>query len=177
MASEQTIPESERPVILLVEDEALTIMDLGDVLEDGGYDTVQCASAERALSILQARPDICGLVTDVELSGKANGFELANSVAEARPHLPIVIVSGMITGCAGGVLRDILCNEVPLLFRSELYASVSVVTGLFYATAFGLNLNPPVWTLLTFVLGLSFRMLAIRYKWEMPKFVFSGEER
>ncbi len=47
----------------------------------------------------------------------------------------------MITGCAGGVLRDILCNDVPLLFRSELYASVSVVTGLFYATAFGLNLN------------------------------------
>ena len=55
--------------------------------------------------------------------------------------LPIVIVSGMITGCAGGVLRDILCNDVPLLFRSELYASVSVVTGLFYATAFGLKLN------------------------------------
>jgi len=55
--------------------------------------------------------------------------------------LPIVIVSGMVTGCAGGVLRDVLCNDVPLLFRSELYASVSVVTGLFYATAFGLNLN------------------------------------
>lgn len=91
--------------------------------------------------------------------------------------LPIVIVSGMITGCAGGVLRDILCNEVPLLFRSELYASVSVVTGLFYATAFGLDLNEQLWTTLTFVVGLTFRMLAIRYKWEMPKFVFSGEER
>ena len=61
----------------------------------------------------------------------------------------------MITGCAGGVLRDILCNDVPLLFRSELYASVSVVTGLFYATAFGLNLNDEVWTALTFVLGLT----------------------
>ena len=82
-------------------------------------------------------------------------------------------VAGMITGCAGGVLRDILCNDVPLLFRSELYASVSVVTGLFYATAFGLKLNDEVWTALTFVLGLSFRLLAIRYKWEMPKFVFS----
>ncbi|MBR0797454.1 trimeric intracellular cation channel family protein [Bradyrhizobium jicamae] len=91
--------------------------------------------------------------------------------------LPIVIVSGMITGCAGGVLRDILCNDVPLLFRSELYASVSVVTGLFYATAFGLQLNDTVWTTLTFALGLTFRLLAIRYKWEMPKFVFSGEER
>ena len=91
--------------------------------------------------------------------------------------LPIVIVSGMITGCAGGVLRDILCNDVPLLFRSELYASVSVVTGLFYATAFGLKLNNEVWTALTFALGVSFRLLAIRFKWEMPKFVFTGEQK
>src|ERR1700759_311218 len=89
--------------------------------------------------------------------------------------LPIVIVAGMITGCAGGVLRDILCNDVPLLFRSELYASVSVVTGLFYATAFGLKLNDATWTALTFVIGLSFRLLAIRYKWEMPKFVFNDD--
>jgi uncharacterized membrane protein YeiH len=91
--------------------------------------------------------------------------------------LPIVIVSGMITGCAGGVLRDILCNDVPLLFRSELYASVSVVTGLFYTTAFGLTLNKEVWTVLTFAIGLAFRLLAIRFKWEMPKFVFSGDKR
>lgn len=91
--------------------------------------------------------------------------------------LPIVIVAGMITGCAGGVLRDILCNDVPLLFRSELYASVSVVTGLFYATAFGFKLNDEVWTALTFVLGLSFRLLAIRFKWEMPKFVFTDDKR
>src|SRR5580693_547240 len=90
--------------------------------------------------------------------------------------LPILIVSGMITGCAGGVLRDILCNDVPLLFRAELYASVSVVTGLFYATAFGLKLNEEVWTVLTFVLGLSLRLLAIRFKWEMPKFVFNREQ-
>jgi uncharacterized membrane protein YeiH len=95
---------------------------------------------------------------------------------QMNASLPIVIVAGMITGCAGGVLRDILCNEVPLLFRSELYASVSVVTGLFYATSFGLKLNDELWTALTFVLGLSFRLLAIRYKWEMPKFVF-GEEK
>jgi len=91
--------------------------------------------------------------------------------------LPIVIVSGMITGCAGGVLRDILCNDVPLLFRAELYASVSAVTGLFYATAFGLKLNDELWTILTFVLGLSLRLLAIRYKWEMPKFVFIEDKQ
>ena len=94
---------------------------------------------------------------------------------QIEASLPIVIVAGMITGCAGGVLRDILCNDVPLLFRSELYASVSVITGLFYATAFGLNLNDQLWTALTFALGLTLRLLAIRYKWEMPKFVFNDE--
>ena len=96
---------------------------------------------------------------------------------QMNASLPIVIVAGMITGCAGGVLRDILCNEVPLLFRSELYASVSVVTGLFYATAFGLKLNDELWTALTFVLGITFRLLAIPYKWEMPKFVFGGDRK
>jgi uncharacterized membrane protein YeiH len=96
---------------------------------------------------------------------------------QVNASLPIVIVSGMITGCAGGVLRDILCNDVPLLFRSELYASVSVVTGLFYTTAFGLKLTDDVWTVLTFVLGLSFRLLAIRFKWEMPKFVFDEDRK
>ena len=96
---------------------------------------------------------------------------------QIEASLPIVIVAGMITGCAGGVLRDILCNDVPLLFRSELYASVSVVTGLFYATGFALELNSEVWTALAFLLGLTFRLLAIRYKWDMPKFVFTGEER
>jgi uncharacterized membrane protein YeiH len=63
------------------------------------------------------------------------------------------------------------------LFRSELYASVSVVTGLFYAAAFGTRLNSEVWTALTFVLGLTLRLLAIRYKWEMPKFVFDGDRQ
>ena len=80
MVDETTGSDDDRPVILLVEDEAVTIMDLGDVLEDGGYETVQCASAERALGLLQERPDIRGLITDVELSGKTNGFDLANAI-------------------------------------------------------------------------------------------------
>jgi uncharacterized membrane protein YeiH len=124
----------------------------------------------------RASPQSCVLVLDAiglvvfTMAGCDVAWQMNQS-------LPIVIVSGMITGCAGGVLRDILCNDVPLLFRSELYASVSVVTGLFYATAFGLKLNDEVWTALTFVLGLSFRLLAIRYKWEMPKFVFNEDRR
>ena len=96
---------------------------------------------------------------------------------QMNASLPIVIVAGMITGCAGGVLRDILCNDVPRLFRSELYASVSVVTGLFYAIAFGLKVNDELWTALTFVLGISLRLMAIRYNWEMPKFTFGDDKK
>jgi uncharacterized membrane protein YeiH len=102
------------------------------------------------------------------------GCDVAWQIDASLP-LVIVVVAGMITGCAGGVLRDILCNDVPLLFRAELYASVSIVTGVFYSTAFGLKLNAELWTALTFVLGLSLRLLAIRYKWEMPKFVFEDK--
>ena len=104
------------------------------------------------------------------------GCDVAWQVDVSLP-LVIVVVAGMITGCAGGVLRDILCNEVPLLFRAELYATVSIVTGLVSSVAFALKLNQEVWTLLTFVLGLTLRLLAIRYKWEMPKFVFSRDGR
>jgi len=89
--------------------------------------------------------------------------------------LLIVIIAGMITGCAGGVLRDVLCNDVPLLFRSELYASVSVVTGALYVAALKGGLNAEVATLGAFAVGITFRLLAIRYRWEMPKFVYSRD--
>jgi len=131
--------------------------------------TIPIAHTVHRLSAAFLVLDAIGLVV-FTMAGCDIAWQMAAS-------LPIVIVAGMITGCAGGVLRDILCNDVPLLFRSELYASVSVVTGLFYATAFGLNINDELWTALTFVLGLAFRLLAIRFKWEMPKFVFSGDRR
>ncbi|MET0971172.1 MAG: trimeric intracellular cation channel family protein [Tardiphaga sp.] len=95
------------------------------------------------------------------------------ALAMNQPLL-IVVVAGMITGCVGGVLRDILCNDVPLLFRSELYASVSIVTGLITISGIKLGFSPDLVTLVAFAIGLTFRLLAIRLKLEMPKFVFDG---
>ena len=45
-------------------------------------------------------------------------------VAMMQPShtFPVVVVMGVVTGVAGGVLRDIVCNEVPLIFQKEIYA-------------------------------------------------------
>lgn len=95
---------------------------------------------------------------------------------EMHQPLIIVVVAGMITGCAGGVLRDILCTEVPLLFRSELYASVSLVTGAIYMAGMHWGLNHIAVVVASVAIGLMFRLLAIRFKWEMPKFVYERDE-
>lgn len=94
---------------------------------------------------------------------------------QMNQQLVIVIVAGMITGCAGGVLRDVLCNDVPLLFRSELYASVSLLTGALYVAGLRGGLNPEAVAAAAFAAGMLFRLLAIRYRWEMPKFVYSRD--
>lgn len=91
--------------------------------------------------------------------------------------LAIVILSGMITGCVGGILRDVLCNEVPLLLRNELYASVSVVTGGVYLIGLRSGLDTDLVVAVTFVVGMTFRLLAIRFRWEMPKFVYTRDDQ
>jgi len=88
----------------------------------------------------------------------------------------IVIVSGMITGCVGGVLRDVLCNDVPLLFRSELYASVSVLTGALYVGGLALGLPHVPVTIGAMAFGLTLRLLALRFQWNMPKFIYAHDE-
>lgn len=90
--------------------------------------------------------------------------------------LPVVVVvaSGMITGCAGGVLRDILCNSIPLLFRAELYATVSILTGVLYIGGLSLGWHHDMVMAAAMAIGLTLRLLALRFGWSMPKFVYGG---
>jgi uncharacterized membrane protein YeiH len=87
----------------------------------------------------------------------------------------VVIVSGMITGCVGGVLRDVLCNDIPLLFRKELYASVSVVAGALYVGGLAAGLPHDAVMVVAMAAGLALRLLALRYGWNMPKFVYARD--
>ena len=89
----------------------------------------------------------------------------------------IVIVSGMITGIVGGIIRDVLCNDVPLVFSSQLYATVSIVTGAIYYSGLALNLPHDLVTVVAIVLRFTLRVLAIRFNWAMPKFIYDKDLR
>ena len=89
----------------------------------------------------------------------------------------IVIVAGMITGIAGGILRDVLCNDIPLVFSGELYATVSIVTGALYYLGVVAGFPLEAVTVVAMVVGFTLRVLAIVFNWSMPKFVYDKELR
>lgn len=90
-------------------------------------------------------------------------------------NLPVVIMAGMTTGIFGGIWRDILCNRTPLVLRHELYASVSFIVANFYLLLLYFNVNEHVNILLSFVLGVALRLLAIKKKWSLPIFKYTPE--
>ena len=96
---------------------------------------------------------------------------------EMGQHPIIVIVAGMITGIAGGILRDVLCNDVPLVFSGELYATVSIVTGALYYLGVTAKFPLEAVTALAIAVGFTLRVLAILFNWSMPKFVYDKELR
>lgn len=86
--------------------------------------------------------------------------------------LPVVIMAGMITGICGGVLRDVLCNQVPVVFQRELYASVSLVVCCLFLGLRALDVDHAMNIKLSFALGLTLRMLAIWRSWKLPTFSY-----
>lgn len=82
----------------------------------------------------------------------------------------VVIMAGMITGIFGGILRDVLCNQVPMVFRRELYASISLVVCILFLTLHALKVETDLNTAISFVSGLTLRLLAIWRGWRLPIF-------
>jgi len=89
----------------------------------------------------------------------------------------IVVVAGMITGIAGGILRDVLCNDVPLVFSGELYATVSIVTGIIYYAGLHMGVVADLVTVIAIAVGFSLRVVAIMFGWSMPKFIYDKDLR
>jgi CheY-like chemotaxis protein len=83
------------PIILVVEDDKLLQNLVEDTLKDGGFDTAIAASGEEALTLLQAhKVKYRALVTDINLRGKMDGWEVAQHAREIEPDFPVVYMSG-----------------------------------------------------------------------------------
>ncbi len=82
----------------------------------------------------------------------------------------VCIALGTITASFGGVIRDVLLNNVPLVFRKEIYALASIIGGLFYFLLTRSSLDNDLAKIICILLIFSIRLLAVRYKWSLPAF-------
>lgn len=82
------------PVILVVDDEALLRMLAADFFSDAGFEVLEASNGAEASAIMASRPDIRAMVTDVQMPGDPDGFELSRAARQANPDCAIVVVSG-----------------------------------------------------------------------------------
>lgn len=93
--------------------------------------------------------------------GIEKGMELNFSVG-------VCIALGTITASFGGVIRDVLLNNVPLIFRKEIYALASIIGGLIYYLLKQSALNDDAAKIICILLILIIRLLAVKYKLSLP---------
>lgn len=95
------------------------------------------------------------------------GLEIGISI---QLHPVICVALGTITACFGGVIRDILCTEIPVIFRKEIYATICIIGGVVFFTLKQLNLDNDILYLITSLVIIILRLLAVKYKWYLPAF-------
>ncbi len=95
------------------------------------------------------------------------GLEIA---VEQDFSMGICIAIGTITACFGGVTRDVLLNNVPLLFRKEIYALACILGGLLYFLLKHYQVNAELSKIICIIAIFSIRVLAFRLNWSLPVF-------
>lgn len=83
-------------------------------------------------------------------------------------HPVICIALGTMTACFGGVIRDILCTEIPVIFRREIYATICILGGIVFFLLRKLNLENDILYLTTSIVIISVRLMAVKFKWYLP---------
>lgn len=105
-------------------------------------------------------------------------FSILGAMLAIEKELGFVIAvsAAVITGVFGGILRDILCARIPLVFQKEIYAGVAIIAGALYYTLIEfVGCSELVSTLITLAVGISMRMLSIHFGWNLP--IFSIDEK
>ena len=81
-----------------------------------------------------------------------------------------IVVMGLSTAVGGGVLRDLLCGEVPLILRSEFYASCALAGSIIFWALLTATGNQPLAAVMCAIVVFVMRLLAIRHRWSLPTF-------
>lgn len=80
----------------------------------------------------------------------------------------VAIIMGTITGSVGGMVRDVLINEIPLIFRKEIYALACVIGGIVFTALRSFEVNKIITEVATAVVVIFIRILAVRFQWHLP---------
>jgi len=83
-------------------------------------------------------------------------------------HPALAVIMGLFSAVMGGVIRDTLCNDIPLIFRKEIYAVACIVGGLLFLFLKYLQVDPTVNLFVTVICIIVFRLICIRYKLSLP---------
>jgi len=89
--------------------------------------------------------------------------------AAGAPGL-IAVLMGVMTGVAGGMVRDVLCGEIPLILRKEIYATASLAGGVAFVLLRSMAVSQPVSTTAAVLLVVAVRLAAIHWRLSLPAF-------
>jgi CheY-like chemotaxis protein len=87
-------PEQRRAVVLIVEDDFLLRIDAAEMIKVAGFEVVEAGNADQAIEVLEARPDITVVFTDIQMPGSMDGLKLAQAVRGRWPPIKIMATSG-----------------------------------------------------------------------------------
>ncbi len=82
----------------------------------------------------------------------------------------ISIIMGILSGVAGGITRDVLSREIPLVFRKELYGTIALLSGIIFYILETFNVSTNVGMVISLLVGFGLRLFALKKKLSLPRF-------